>query len=149
MTFDQIAAELGVKSGEVAAFFLGGAFVALILSVLVLAVLLIAAVYIYFALAYKSIAEKLKFKKSWLAWIPFANWAMLLQLGGFHWAWIFLLLIPILGWAAVFILLVIAHWRIFEKLRYPGWFSLSMIIPKIGFILYAIAVGIVAWSKKK
>ncbi len=129
-------------------FFLGSAFITLLFSTVLLTVLFIAAVYIYFAFAYKSIAEKLKYKKSWLAWIPVAQWAMLLQLGGFHWAWIFLLLVPILGWLAFIILLIIAHWKIFEKLKYPGWFSLSMIIPRIGFILYGIAVGIVAWQKK-
>ena len=74
---------------------------------------------------------------------------MILQLGGFHWAWIFLLLIPVLGWIAVFVLLVIATWRIFEKRKYPGWFSLSMVIPKAGLILYLVAIGFVAWRDKK
>lgn len=142
---DQILGSSDALSG----FFLGGAFAALIALGILIALIILVAIYVYFALAYKSIAEKLKHKKSWLAWIPVANWAMLLQLGGFHWAWIFLLLIPILGWIAVFVLLIIAHWRIFDKLKYPGWFSLSMIIPKVGFVLYAVAVGIVAWSKKK
>ncbi|MBU0907757.1 MAG: hypothetical protein KKD18_04740 [Nanoarchaeota archaeon] len=137
------------SSNALTGFFLGGVFVALLALGILIALLILAAIYIYFALAYKTIAEKLKFKKSWIAWIPIANWAMLLQLGGFHWAWIFLLLIPVLGWIAVFVLLIIAHWRIFEKLKSPGWFSLSMIIPKVGIILYAVAVGIVAWSKKK
>jgi hypothetical protein len=146
---EQIVSEIGIESEAIAGFFLGGALVALIFSIFIIAVLFIAAIYIYIALAYKEIAKKLKFKKSWLAWIPIAQWAMLLQLGGFHWAWIFLLLIPILGWIAVFVLLIIAHWRIFEKLKHPGWFSLSIIIPQIGFILYAIAIGFAAWSKKK
>ncbi|MBS3077174.1 hypothetical protein J4233_02780 [Candidatus Pacearchaeota archaeon] len=149
MVTEQMASELGSRSGEVSAFFLGGIIGVLIALGIVLLLLILAAVYIYFALAYRSIAQKLKFKKSWLAWIPVAQWAMLLKLGKFHWAWIFLILIPIVGWLALAILLIIAHWRIFEKLKYPGWFSLSMVIPKIGFILYAIAVGIVAWSKKK
>ena len=74
---------------------------------------------------------------------------MILQLGGFNWAWIFLILIPIFGWIALTVLLVIATWRIFEKRKYPGWFSLSIIIPKIGLILYLIAIGFVAWGKKK
>jgi|TARA_Y100000310_G_scaffold256634_1_gene264470 hypothetical protein len=34
--------------------------------------------------------------------IPFANSAMRLQLGKkFHWAWVFLYLIPIIGWIAI------------------------------------------------
>jgi len=144
----ELTHELTLKSGELSDFFLGGAIVAIIALGILLAVLIFAAVYIYFALAYKRIAEKLKFKKSWIAWIPVAQWAMLLKLGGFGWGWIFLLLIPVFGWIAVAILLIIAHWRIFEKLNQPGWYSLSLIIPKVGFILYAIAIGIVAWQKK-
>ncbi len=105
-------------------------------------------IYIYFALAWSTIARKLKYKNDWLAWIPFANLSMILQLGNFHWAWIFLIIIPILGWITLLILLVIATWRIFEKRKYPGWFSLSMVFPQIGGILYMIAVGFVAWSDK-
>jgi hypothetical protein len=54
-----------------------------------------------------------------------------------------------LGWIGLFVLLVIAHWRIFEKRKYPGWFSLSLIIPEIGFILYLIAIGFLAWGKER
>lgn len=116
---------------------------------ILLIVSLIAAFYIYTSLAWMRIAKKLKYKHPWVAWIPVANWAMILQLGGFHWAWIFLILIPILGWIALFVLCIIAHWRIFEKRKYPGWFSLSLIIPQVGLILYLIAIGFVAWQDKK
>ena len=108
----------------------------------------IAAIYVYSSLAWYKIARKLKYKSPWIAWIPIANWAMILQLGGFHWAWIFLVLIPILGWIPLFVLCIIAHWRIFEKRKYPGWFSLSMIIPQIGGVLYLIAIGFVAWKDR-
>jgi hypothetical protein len=104
--------------------------------------------YIYFALAWMTIGNKLKYKRSWLAWIPLANFAMMLQLGGFHWAWVFLALIPVFGWIALFVLAVIATWRIFEKRRYPGWYSLSMVIPKVGVILYLVAIGFVAWNDR-
>ena len=134
---------------EISQALLAGTFGAIIALGIIIAVVLLAVFYVYFALAWSTIAKKLKHKKPWLAWIPFANLAMMLQLGGFHWALIFLLLIPILGWIAVFVLLIIATWRIFEKRKYPGWFSLSMIIPKLGIILYLIAVGFVAWQDKK
>jgi hypothetical protein len=111
--------------------------------------LLLIAFYVYTSLAWWTIAKKLKYKKAWLAWIPIANLAMKLQIGGFHWAWVFLILIPILGWIALFVLIIIATWKIFEKRKYPGWFSLSIIIPKVGGILYLIAIGVVAWGKKK
>ena len=111
--------------------------------------LFIAAIYIYSALAWMKIARDLKYKRPWLAWIPFANVSMLLQLGGFGWGWVFLSLVPIIGWIALLVLMIIATWRIFEKRNYPGWFSLSMIIPKVGGILYLIAIGFVAWGHKK
>ncbi|MFH1787556.1 MAG: DUF5684 domain-containing protein [archaeon] len=95
-----------------------------------------------------TIARKLKYKNAWLAWIPIANIAMMLQLGGFHWAWVFLILIPIFGWLALLVMFIIATWRIFEKRKYPGWFSLFIIIPKVGGILYLIAIGFVAWQNK-
>jgi len=115
-----------------------------------LAILLVfmLAFYVYFAMAWMTIARKLGYKYPWLAWIPFANIAMMLQLGGFHWAWVFLMLIPILGWLALGVLVIIATWKIFVKRKFPGWFSLSIIIPEVGGVLYLIAIGFVAWYKK-
>ena len=128
--------------------FLGGIMGGLIVLGIFIMVLVLLAFYVYFSMAWMTIARKLKYKRSWLAWIPFANLAMILQLGKFHWAWIFLILIPILGWIALLVLLIIATWRIFEMRKYPGWFSLSMIIPQVGIILYFVAIGFVAWSDK-
>lgn len=105
-------------------------------------------IYIYSSIAWMTIAKKLKHKHSWLAWIPIANIAMILQLGGFNWKLIFLIFVPILGWIALFVLVIIATWRIFEKRHYPGWFSLSMVIPRLGVVLYLIAIGLAAWKKK-
>ena len=126
----------------------GGLLSKLIGAVFVLGILVAIGVYIYFALAWQTIAKKLKYKTPWLAWIPLANIALILELGGFHWALIFLILIPILGWIAITVLIIIATWRIFEKRDYPGWFSLSQIIPQVGMILYLIAIGFVAWKDK-
>jgi len=111
-------------------------------------ILIIAAIYIYHSLAWREIARRLKYKKSWLAWIPVANIAMIFQLGGFHWAWVFLILIPILGWIALLVLFIIATWRIYEKRKIPGWASLGIIIPQAGGILYLIAIGFAAWKNK-
>lgn len=142
--------DAGYLTGEKAYSFLAGGMLGALIAIgIMVAILFLVALYVYFALAWKTIAEKLKFKKSWIAWIPFANGAMILHLGDFHWAWIFLLLIPILGWIALFVLFIIANWRIFEKRKHPGWFSLSLIIPQVGCILYLIAIGFAAWQKKK
>ena len=111
--------------------------------------LFVIALYVYVSLAWMTIAKKLKYKKAWLAWIPVANLAMILQLGKFHWAWVFLILIPIFGWIALAVLIIISTWGIFERRKYPGWFSLSMIIPQIGGILYLVAIGFVAFADRK
>lgn len=126
--------------------FAGGALGALMIFGILIAIIFMAGIYVYSSLAWYTIAKKLKYKKAWLAWIPIINTTMVLQLGGFHWAWIFLILIPILGWIALFVLAIIANWRIFEKRKYPGWFGLAPIIPKIGGILYLIVIGFVAWK---
>ena len=116
--------------------------------------LIIAAFYIYTSFVWVSIAKKLKYKNSWLAWIPFARWAMILQLGDFHWALVFLALIPILGWIALWILLIIATWRVFEKRKYPGFLALLPILgflPAIGWLAnpaFLIILGFVAWKNK-
>ena len=114
--------------------------------------LFIVAFYIYTSFAWMSIAKKLKHKNSWLAWIPFARWAMILQLGDFHWALIFLGLIPVLGWIALAVLLIIAIWRVFEKRKYPGFLALLPVLgmlPAIGglaTLASLILLGFVAWK---
>ena len=128
----------------------GTAVIATLITLGIIAIItLLLALYIYFSLAWMTIAKKLRYKKPWFARIPVVNLAMILQLGGFHWAWTFLILIPILGWGALFVLLIIATWKIFEKRKYPGWFSLSMIIPKAGFVLYLVTIGFVAWQDRR
>jgi hypothetical protein len=135
--------------------FLGPAVVAMIAAFLIVFLIVVVALYVYSSFAWMTIAKKLNYKHPWLAWVPVANSAMILQLGGFHWAWIFLLFIPILGWIALFVLWIIATWRIFEKRKYPGALSLIIIascIPWVGFlatIAYLIVVGFVAWQDKK
>lgn len=133
--------------------FFGGAFGALLMTVMLLFVIVLIALYVYFALAWRAIARKRGYKKSWLAWIPIANLAMWLQMGGFSWLWIFLVLIPVLGWIPLIVLFIISSWRVFEKLKYPGWWSLAILVDGIGLgigtILYGVAVGVVAWSKNK
>jgi hypothetical protein len=113
--------------------------------------LFLIALYVYTSLALMTIAQKLNHPNPWLAWIPFANIALVLQLGNFHWAWTFLLLIPILGWIPLIVLAIISTWRIYEARNYPGWLAL---IGSFGFIPFvgqlasvaSIAIlGFVAW----
>lgn len=133
---------------------IGSMIAALILFSVFIAVLIAAGFYVYFSMAWMTIARKLKNKNAWVAWIPIANMGLILQLGGFHWAWAFLVLIPILGWIPLFVLLIISHWRIFEKRKYPGWLGLLPVfgfLPFIGWaagIAYLVVIGMAAWGRK-
>lgn len=129
--------------------FLGGVLGVFIAVGILIAIVLAIALYVYHALAWQTVARKLKHKQPWLAWIPFANLAQILQLGKFHWAWIFLLLIPILGWIALAVMAIISLWRICESRKYPGWFSLGAVIPQVGVVLYFVLIGFLAWKDKR
>jgi hypothetical protein len=121
--------------------------------VVVVALLIVAGLYIYTSLAFQGIFKKLKYKKSWIAWIPVANLAVILKLGGFHWAWIFLILVPFLGWIALTVLLIISFWNVFEKLKYPGALSLILlgvfipIVTGVAQLAFLVILGVVAWKK--
>lgn len=119
-----------------------------------IAIILSIILYVYTSLALYTIGKKLNYSNPWLAWIPVANIAMILQLGDFHWALVFLILIPFLGWLAIVVLCFIAFWKICVKRNYPGWLSLiglGSLIPFFGLlfgIAYLIILGLVAWKDK-
>ena len=128
---------------------------ALLLGLTLLAMVLVLAFYIYTSLALMTIGKKLKYKYPWLAWIPVANMAMILQMGGFSWLWVFLIIVPALGWLALGVFCIIALWRIFEKRKYPGWLAL---VPLLGFIpmlgalasiAFLVVLGVVAWKDRR
>jgi len=143
----------GQALDSVGGTFLTSGAIAGIIALGIIALLIVIGLYVYYALAWMTIAKKRKYKYPWMAWIPFANIAMWLEMGGFAWQWIFLLFIPIAGWIAVGIMFIISSWRVFEKLKYPGWLSLALIIDLvpgisgIGTLAYAIIIGIIAWKK--
>jgi len=139
---------IGLNQMDLAAILaLGGAVIGFVLLVLL-------ALYIYTSLALMTIGKKLKYKNSWLAWIPIANIAMILQIGEFHWAWVFLILVPILGWIPLGVLGIIATWRVYEKRNYPGWLALIPLagyLPVIGGlagIANLVIIGLVAWMDR-
>ncbi len=129
----------------------------------------VAAAYVYFALALKTIAVKLNHPNPWMAWIPVVNGALMLQLGGFHWVWIFLGLLPLISLPFMFgnamtfmilayvtslpltILYLISWWHICEQRGYPGWLSLIYVgtfVPMLNYIAYLallILLGFLAW----
>ncbi|MBW2992882.1 hypothetical protein KY345_06725 [Candidatus Woesearchaeota archaeon] len=136
--------------------FLAGSAIGAILAASIVFILIIGlAFYIYFSLVWMVIAKKLGHKYPWLAWIPVARTAMILQLGNFGWGWVFLILLPIIGWIALVVLVIIAKWRIFEKRKYPGWLALvplAAVIPHISplaGIANIIIMAFVAWKDQK
>ena len=110
-------------------------------------------VYVYSALALMTVAKKLNEEPAWLAWIPYANFALVLKMGGFHWAWVFLLfggMIPFVGIipiVAAMVLGFIAFWKIAERRDFPGWTVLLTLIPFLGGIWGLVLIGILAWKK--
>ncbi|MBW6442782.1 hypothetical protein K0A97_03330 [Patescibacteria group bacterium] len=133
--------------------FQGMAF-ATILALGIISVFIFLGIYVYHSITWMNIAKKFKYKNSWLAWIPLGEWAMRLHLGNIHWAWIFLVLVPVVGWIILFIFLTVATWRIFEKRGYFGWLSLffpAMFVPtiaEVSFVIYLVIIGIISWKKE-
>jgi hypothetical protein len=64
-------------------------------------------IHVYFALVLQSLAKKLKYKKSGLAWIPIANGFLLPILAKKNWKYGFLLMIPwlMLGIAVIYFII--------------------------------------------
>jgi hypothetical protein len=133
---------------------IGGFLGALIAIGIITLIIIVVVVWVYNSLTWMKIAKKQKYKHPWLAWIPIANWAMILEMGGFHWAWVFLILLIGIGWIPLLVLLTISLWKIFEKARYPGWLSLSnplRIVPFLSaaaWVIYLVVIGLVAWKKR-
>ncbi|MCK4647315.1 hypothetical protein KAT24_00080 [Candidatus Pacearchaeota archaeon] len=123
----------------------GGMAGALFAASIVFFVFFTVAIYVYIALAWMTIAKKMKCKKYWLAWIPVANFFLLPILLKKKWTWGFMIFVPI----ANVVFLILWTWKIFELRKYPGWLSLSVLVPRVGGILYLIAIGFVAWKNKK
>jgi len=112
-------------------------------------ILLIAAfvVYIYTTIALMFIAKKTKTKNGWLAWIPIANIYLITQMAGISGWWtliVLALIVPFIGGLAMLIAIIWMFWRIAEKIDFPGWTSLLLIIPIINLVI----LGIWAWAKR-
>ena len=110
--------------------------------------LIVIGLYVYTALAFMTIAKKLRYDKPWLAWIPVANLFLIPILAKKNWAWGFIFLVPIVNIVFFFIWM----WNIYEQRKYPGWLSL---VPLLGFIPFIgifvslanlIILGFVAWK---
>lgn len=104
--------------------------------------------YIYTALVLYTIAKKLKKDYAWIAWIPIANMFYVPVVAGYAWYYGFLNLltiIPFIGMLAVLGINIWWWWRISEERKFPGWFSLFMLLPPVWLII----MGVIAWGKAK
>ncbi len=130
-----------------------GGLIAIILAFLLIAVIIGLAIYVYTSLAWMKIARKTNIHPAWFAWIPVANLYQRSQMAKMHW-WPLLLLIasfiPIIGPLASLVFFVFAitwTWKSFERIKRPGWWSLFIIIPILGWAVYLILLGVAAWGK--
>ena len=130
--------DLGAGSAGMAGYFLAFGAIAIVLAI---------AVYIYVALAVMFIAKKTKTKNPWLAFIPIANFYLLTQIAKKNAWWTLILLavfVPVIGGLVVGAVAIWFFWIVVEKIKFPGWTSLLLIIPVVNLIM----LGIWAWSKK-
>ncbi len=117
---------------------------------------------IYMDLAYVRIAQKNDTKNTWLALVPIANSYLLSKIAHAHW-WptllpvLFILYMPFYILLTHFLIDVIAlfivvlfvffiiswQWKVFERLKRPGWWSLSLLIPGVGICI--INLVLFAW----
>ncbi|MBU0757718.1 MAG: hypothetical protein KKF44_06625 [Nanoarchaeota archaeon] len=111
-----------------------GGIITFIMAFLVFILIGLVFMYFYFSLCWMVLAKKLGHRNAWLAWIPLANICLILEVGGFSWAWVFLLLVPVIGWTALIVLGFIATWRVYEKRKYPGILSLIPLLAPVPVI---------------
>ncbi|MEK6894673.1 MAG: hypothetical protein AABX10_04370 [Nanoarchaeota archaeon] len=112
---------------------------------------LLFAVYLYLSFAYSAIGKRAKVKSSGLAWIPFIGPVIVAykasKMKAWPWFLIIGLLIPVvnvIAHIAFTIFVVIWHWKMFESVKRPGWWSILMLIPIVNLVM----VGVAAWGKK-
>ena len=106
--------------------------------------------WVYNGFAWMTIAKKLKYDKGWIAFIPIANFFLYPILAKKHWAWGFIMLVPLVN----IVFLIMWMWKIFEFRKYPGWLSLVFVLFFIPFVnmlaelAYLIIIGLVAWADR-
>jgi hypothetical protein len=106
--------------------------------ILIFALLVGLVIYVYIALAVQTIAEKTNTENPWLAWIPIANFVLLLNIAKKPIWWIVLLLIPLVN-----IVIIILIWMgVAEARNKPGWWGVLMLVPVVSIIV----PGYLAWS---
>lgn len=102
-------------------------------------VVFFAAFYIYAAVCLQIIARKTNTPDGWLAWIPIANFILMLNIAHRPVWWILLLLVPIVN----IVIGVIVWMEIAKARRKPQWWGVMTIVP----VMNLIAPGYLAFSE--
>ncbi|HIH31935.1 TPA: hypothetical protein HA235_04460 [Candidatus Woesearchaeota archaeon] len=110
--------------------------------------------YVYQSLAFMKIAQKLKTKNPWLAWIPVANSVLQANMAGMHWWPVLLYAVLLFFYIIMFIFALFQNitvvniisfityipsiiisvytliwlWRIYEKVSRPGYWAILPVI---------------------
>lgn len=128
-------------------------FIAFLAAFLLVFVIVAIAVYIYMALVLMKTAQRLKVEPAWLAWIPVANFYLMLKMAKMPGTWMLLLigmLIPFINFLfaiALMILMIFAQYKVCEARQKPGWWAILTVVPVIGGVWSFIMWGILAWGK--
>ncbi len=128
--------------------------------------------YVYTSIAYMLLAKRTKTKKEWVAWVPFLRAYLISKIADMRW-WPMFFFLPgvvtvisflmevrtgllfiffLLSTVSIFVFLIywiIWHWKIFVKVGRPGWWSLAVALPYIGYFVYLVFLGIAAFGKPK
>ena len=137
MTADQQANAFGAVIATV---------IALGILIAIFVIILFFAIYIYISIALMSLAKKTKTKHAWMAWIPVLNFYLMTQIAKQSGLWTLILLaiwVPC-GGLAIVAVGVWMFWIIAKKRKFPGWFSLLLLVPIVNLVI----LGIMAWKKK-
>jgi len=128
---------------------LNGGLIALIMGAIVFFIILAVILWVYTSFAFMAIAKKAKLKTPGIAWIPAVGpMIVAFQSAKMHW-WPWLLfigmIIPVINFAASIALVVmftIWQWKMFQKIKKPGWWAILCLISPLNLIFW----GIAAWS---
>jgi hypothetical protein len=128
----------------------------------ILAVVVGLSFYIWLALCLQLIAKKTSTPFGWLAWIPFANLFLMVNMARENWTWALVLSIFIIGNAsyastqlgtilgptfsiASVVTLIIIWVKICRACNRPGWWVVLLLIPIVNWVI----LGVLAFSKKR
>lgn len=95
--------------------------------------------YVYMAISLQVIAKKTNTENGWMAWIPIANFFLMINIAKKPLWWFILLLIPLVN----LIIGILLWMAIAERRGKPNWVGILLIVPVVGICI----PGYLAFSK--